>query len=77
MQIDMGLEGMRQIFAGIRKSYQPDQLIGKQGIFVANPKPRKMMGQESQGMMLVAEDALGNVVLVSPEKDAVNGATLR
>ncbi len=77
MQIDMGSEGMRQIFAGIRKSYQPDQLIGKQGIFVANLKPRKMMGQESQGMMLVAEDAQGNVVLVSPERDAVNGAKLR
>ncbi len=50
MQVDLGDKGKRQILAGIRQSYMPEELIGKQGLFVINLKPRKMAGLESQGM---------------------------
>lgn len=52
LQVNFGDHGMRQILSGVKKSYAPDQLIGKQGVFVVNLKPRKMMGHESHGMML-------------------------
>jgi methionyl-tRNA synthetase len=56
MQVEMGEYGQRQILAGIGKFYSPEQLINKKAIFVANLPPRKMMGTESQGMMLFAKD---------------------
>ncbi|MBM17567.1 MAG: methionine--tRNA ligase [Epsilonproteobacteria bacterium] len=59
MQVDFGDLGQRQILAGIKKSFTPDDLVGTQGIFVVNLKPRKMMGIPSEGMMLVASDAQG------------------
>ncbi|MCX5922600.1 MAG: methionine--tRNA ligase [Candidatus Dependentiae bacterium] len=54
LQVNFGPLGMRQILSGVKKSYQPTDLIGKQGVFVTNLKPRKMMGFESHGMMLFA-----------------------
>lgn len=55
LQVNFGDLGMRQILSGVKKSYSnPQELIGKQGVFVANLKPRKMMGFESHGMMLFA-----------------------
>lgn len=54
MQVDLGELGKRQIFAGMRKYFKPEDLIGKQGIFVVNFKPRMMMGMPSEGMMLSA-----------------------
>ena len=45
----------RQILSGISKYHKPEELIGKNVIFIANLKPRKMMGLESQGMILSAE----------------------
>lgn len=54
MQVDFGTLGQRQILAGVQKYYSPQDLIGNQGVFVVNLKPRKMMGMESQGMMLMA-----------------------
>lgn len=77
LQVDFGDLGTKQIFAGVRKWYHPEDLIGKQGIFVCNLKPRKMMGQESQGMMLLAEGSDGKLHLVNPEGLVSNGTRLR
>ncbi|MEN3008286.1 methionine--tRNA ligase [Pseudothermotoga sp.] len=54
--VDLGELGVRQIVAGIAKYYEPDQLIGKSIVVVANLKPAKLMGVESQGMLLAAHD---------------------
>lgn len=59
LQVDFGSLGMRQILSGIQKYYKPEDLIGNQGVFVVNLKPRKMMGMDSQGMMLAVSDANG------------------
>ncbi len=64
LQVDLGTE-KRQILAGIAKSYEAEQLVGKQIIVVANLKPRKLMGYESQGMLLAASDTDGSVVLTT------------
>jgi methionyl-tRNA synthetase len=77
MTVDLGSHGKRTILAGIKKSYAPSELIGKRGLFIANLKPRKMAGTESQGMMLVAEDADGKVQLVQFPDSVGNGVRLR
>ncbi len=73
MQVDLGSFGTKQILAGVRKFYQPEDLAGKQGIFVVNLKPRKMMGMLSEGMMLVAldEDKLQRMI---PMQDVTPGS---
>lgn len=70
--VDLGDE-KRQIVAGIAKHYSPDQLIGKKIVVVANLKPAKLRGVESQGMLLAAsiDDEL---CLITPEKDIKEGA---
>jgi methionyl-tRNA synthetase len=77
MTVDLGDKGKRTILAGIRKSYEPEALIGKRGLFITNLKPRKMAGLESQGMMLVAEDENGNVKVVEFPDSVKNGVRLR
>ena len=73
-KIDDGMGG-RTILSGIAKSYpDPAQLVGKQVCFVANFEPRKMMGRESQGMILSAVDADGRLVVVSPSDKVASGA---
>ena len=64
-KIKIGTE-TRQILSGIHQWYEPDQLIGKKVMALINLAPRKMMGLESQGMLLSAEDADGNVSLMTP-----------
>jgi len=56
LQVDLGNE-KRQIVAGIGKKYEPDALLGKRIVIVANLQPRKLMGIESQGMVLAAGEA--------------------
>jgi len=77
MQVNFGPKGSRQILAGIRASYKPEDLIGKQGIFVFNLKPRAMAGLESQGMMLVAEGGDGKVKMSTVAESVPNGTRLR
>ncbi len=77
MTVDLGSHGKRTILAGIKKSYAPAELVGKRGLFITNLKPRKMAGTESQGMMLVAEDADGKVQLVQFPDSVANGVRLR
>lgn len=77
MRVDLGPLGQRHILAGIRKSYEADDLVGKQAVFICNLKPRKMLGMESEGMMLIAHDEKGKVQLVGPEKAVPNGTSLQ
>ena len=55
LTVDFGEEGARNILSGIKQWYNPEELKGKQFVFVFNLAPRKMMGEESQGMILAAE----------------------
>src|SRR3954453_15163210 len=74
LQIDLGTE-QRQICAGLRQHYAPEQLIGKQIVVVANLAPRTMRGQVSQGMLLAATDAAtGKVIFVSPSEGTAAGS---
>ena len=62
-------EEKRQIIAGIGKAYEPSSLVGKKIIIVTNLEPRKLMGLESQGMLLAASGNDGNPVLLVPDVD--------
>lgn len=74
--VDFGPEiGQRQILSGIQKFYAPEQLIGKQALFIVNLETRIMMGLESQGMLLATDDENGPVLL-SPEVKVPNGSTI-
>jgi methionyl-tRNA synthetase len=67
-------EERRQIIAGIAKSHSPLDLIGRQVVVVENLKPAKLMGHESQGMVLAADDADGSAILIQPERESPEGA---
>lgn len=77
LQVSFGEKGNRQILAGIKKWYQPQDLIGKQGIFVFNLKSRTMLGFKSEGMMLCAQDANGQFQLATVTAPVPNGTQLR
>jgi methionyl-tRNA synthetase len=66
----------RQVLAGIAKQYTPESLIGRQVILIANLKPRKMRGLESQGMILAADGPGGEAILLQPDKEAPEGASV-
>ncbi|MFN7172971.1 MAG: methionine--tRNA ligase [Fimbriimonadaceae bacterium] len=70
-------EEKRQVVAGIRKSYDPEQLIGRQVVIVFNLKPATLRGVESQGMLLAADDGDGGAILLSPDRVAPEGAKVR
>ena len=72
LQVDLGNE-QRQICAGIRDHYTPEDLIGKQVVVVANLETAKLRGMESQGMLLAASDE-GRVIFLTPEKVVQAGA---
>ena len=74
--INIGTE-TRQILGGLKPSYQPSELLGKQVIILENLEPRKMMGLESQGMILCTSDESGKPILIVPEKPVANGSTIR
>ena len=57
-----------QICSGLRPKYTPEDMVGKKVMVIVNLAPRKMAGLESQGMILCAEDAEGNLSLMTPEK---------
>ncbi|MBK9935667.1 MAG: methionine--tRNA ligase [Cytophagaceae bacterium] len=71
--IDDGLE-KRTILSGIAEHFTPEEMVGKQVTFIANLAPRMMMGIESQGMILMAEDKDGSLSLLQPHKEVWNGA---
>lgn len=75
LQVDLGSE-QRQIVAGIGKKYNPDQLVGRTIVVVANLKPAKLMGVESQGMVLAAGDKeVGGLVTIM--EDIEPGTTVK
>ena len=75
LTVDLGDE-QRTIVAGIRKSYTPEQLVGRQVVIVANLQPAKLMGVESQGMVLAASPE-GEAVLLHPEHEVPPGTRVR
>ena len=76
LQVEIGNE-RRQVLAGIAKQYKPENLIGKLIIVVANLQPAKLMGQESQGMILAASDESGNLTLAGVQSDISVGAIVK
>lgn len=78
LKVDLGEErGPRQILSGIAKYYQPETLIGRKIVVVANLKPAKLMGQLSEGMLLAASDNDGNLELLSPGTVVPAGSVVR
>ncbi len=78
LTVDVGEEQPRQILAGIAQYYEPEQLLGRKIAVVANLKPRKMRGFESQGMLLAASvGEEGKPVLATFTEDVPNGARLK
>ena len=78
LQIDVGGE-RRQLCAGIRGAYEPEALVGRQIVVIANLQPRKIRGEESNGMLLAASDRAGDaerVVLLRPDDEVPAGATV-
>ena len=73
LSIDLGFE-TRTIVSGIALHFKPEDIVGKQVVVVANLAPRKMRGIESNGMILMAEDANGKLHFVNPEEDIDAGA---
>ena len=79
LQVDAGPEvGQRQILAGIKKHYEAETLVGRKIVIVANLKPAKLMGHESQGMLLAAASEDGETLeLVNPGQDMAPGTIVR
>jgi methionyl-tRNA synthetase len=76
LQVDFGDLGKRQILSGIKEWFKPKSLVNKQVAFVINIEPRKMMGLESQGMILATEFE-DKIVLIVPKKKVKNGSFIR
>ena len=66
----------KTILSGIRKEYKSSDLIGKKIIIIDNLKPAKMMGLESQGMLLAASDEDGNLSLLTVDKEIKEGSSI-
>jgi methionyl-tRNA synthetase len=76
LKIDTGLD-VRTIVSGIAEYYDPENIIGKQISIVANLEPRKIKGIESRGMILMAEDKDGKLVMVAPSENVSNGSIVK
>jgi len=75
LQIELAGGERRQICAGLRAFYVPEQLVGKQIVVVANLAPRTMRGEISQGMLVAASDPTTNkVIVVTPSEPAAPGS---
>jgi methionyl-tRNA synthetase len=73
LEIDLGFE-KRTVVSGIALHFKPEEIIGKQVVVVANLAPRKMRGIESNGMILMAEDAEGKLKFINPDEKTSNGS---
>jgi methionyl-tRNA synthetase len=74
-QVKIGSQ-VKQIVSGIRKYYTPEEMVGKKVMVLVNLKPAKLAGVLSEGMLLCAEDAEGNLALLTPEKPMPSGAEI-
>lgn len=76
LKVDTGLD-VRTIVSGIAEHFKPEEIIGQRVTVLANLAPRALRGVESQGMILMTEDANGKLVFVNPDEEGVkNGATI-
>jgi methionyl-tRNA synthetase len=74
-QVKIGSQ-VKQIVSGIKAHYTPEEMVGKKVMVLVNLKPAKLAGVVSEGMLLCAEDAEGNLALVKPEKEMPSGAEI-
>ena len=74
-QVKIG-SSVKQIVSGIKAYYTPEEMVGKKVMVLVNLKPAKLAGVLSEGMLLCAEDAEGNLALMKPEKDMPAGAEI-
>ena len=74
-QVKIGSQ-VKQIVSGIRKYYQPEEMVGKKVMVLVNLKPAKLAGVLSEGMLLCAENENGELALMKPEKDMPSGAEI-
>lgn len=74
-KVDTGIDE-RTVLSGIAKHYSPEEMVGKQVTILVNLAPRKIMGFESQGMILMAEDADGAIRLLQPDELTQNGSVI-
>ena len=74
-QVKVGSQ-VKQIVSGIRKYYTPEEMVGKKVMVLVNLKPAKLAGVLSEGMLLCAEDAEGNLALMTPERAMPSGAEI-
>ena len=74
-QVKIGSQ-VKQIVSGIQKHYTPEEMVGKKVMVLVNLKPAKLAGVLSEGMLLCAEDAEGNLALMTPEKAMPSGAEI-
>jgi len=79
LKVDLGQLGVRQILAGIKLYYQPEQLVGKSIVVVTNLQPRMMRGLESQGMLLAASEGEPptDVILLTTDKQVSPGSMIK
>jgi methionyl-tRNA synthetase len=76
LKVDLGTE-TRTVLSGISEHFKPEEIIGKKVLYLANLAARKMMGMESQGMILMAEDRDGSLTFVTPEQSTIwNGGVV-
>lgn len=75
LKVDFGEEGTRNILSGIKQWYKPEDLVGKDFVFIINLQPRVIMGEESQGMILAAEGK--KPIPLKPKSKVAPGAKIR
>ncbi len=75
LKVDTGLD-VRTIVSGIAESFSPEEVIGKKVTVLVNLAPRSLRGTDSNGMILMTNDAKGKLVFLNPDSDAENGATI-
>tara|TARA_B100000029_G_scaffold515882_1_gene625295 strand:+ start:3927 stop:4262 length:336 start_codon:yes stop_codon:yes gene_type:complete len=74
LKIDIGEKELKTVFAGIKKSYNPENLINKLAVVIVNLEPREMKFGTSEGMILAAQD--DDVVILQPEKEIKPGSKI-
>ena len=75
IKVSLG-DGEKTILSGIRNQYTAEELVGKKIIIIDNLKPAKLMGLESQGMLLAAQDKDGKLALLTVDKDIEEGSSV-
>ncbi|GAB2797671.1 methionine--tRNA ligase [Rhabdobacter roseus] len=75
LKVDIGSE-QRTVLSGISEHFKPEEVMGRKVLYLANLAPRKMMGMESHGMILMAEDRDGSLAFVQPDGNVWNGGTV-